>query len=201
MLKTFGPGILFAGAVIGGSHLIQSTRAGANYGFDLLLLVILINIFKYPFFEFGHRYTAATGESMLEGYAKLGKSTVWVFFIMNIFTAAINGAAVTLVTAGLCANLFGISLSPATLSLIILALIMVILFVGRYGMLDLVMKIMIAILAITTIVTVLVALGVDTGLALKEHVVKPDMWDAAGIAFLLALMGWMPAPIVRARHV
>lgn len=195
IFKTFGPGILFAGAAIGGSHLIQSTRAGANFGFDLLLLVILINIFKYPFFEFGHRYTAATGESILEGYAKLGKSTVWVFFIMNIFTAAINGAAVTLVTAGLCANLFGISLSPATLSLIILAIIMVILLVGRYGMLDLVMKIMITILAITTIITVLVALGIDTGVAVKNTIAKPDIWDTAGIAFLLALMGWMPAPI------
>ena len=195
IFKTFGPGILFAGAAIGGSHLIQSTRAGANFGFDLLLLVILINIFKYPFFEFGHRYTAATGESILEGYAKLGKSTVWVFFIMNIFTAAINGAAVTLVTAGLCANLFGISLSPATLSLIILAIIMVILLVGRYGMLDLVMKIMITILAITTIITVLVALGIDTGVTVKNTIAKPDIWDAAGIAFLLALMGWMPAPI------
>ena len=44
IIKTIGPGILFAGAAIGGSHLIQSTRAGANYGLDLLGLVLLINI-------------------------------------------------------------------------------------------------------------------------------------------------------------
>ena len=49
LLKSIGPGILFAGAAIGGSHLIQSTRAGANYGLDLLGLVLLINILKYPF--------------------------------------------------------------------------------------------------------------------------------------------------------
>ncbi len=73
LLKSIGPGILFAGAAIGGSHLIQSTRAGANYGLDLLGLVLLINILKYPFFEFGHRYTAATGESIINGYIKLGK--------------------------------------------------------------------------------------------------------------------------------
>ena len=71
LLKTIGPGILFAGAAIGGSYLIQSTRAGANYGLDLLGLVLLIlcNIF----FEFGHRYTAANGESIINGYIKLGK--------------------------------------------------------------------------------------------------------------------------------
>ncbi|MBN2601421.1 MAG: Nramp family divalent metal transporter [Candidatus Marinimicrobia bacterium] len=193
--KTIGPGILFAGAAIGGSHLIQSTRAGADYGFDLLTIVILINLFKYPFFEFGHRYTAVTGESILNGYAKLGKSTLWIFLIMNIFTSVINGAAVTLVTAGLCANLFSIMLSPAIISLLVLIVITAILFIGRYAMLDMVMKIMIAILAITTIITVFIALGIDTGSANQNLVSKPDLWNAAGIAFLLALMGWMPAPI------
>jgi len=195
ILKTIGPGILFAGAAIGGSHLIQSTRAGADYGFDLLTIVILINIFKYPFFEFGHRYTAVTGESILNGYAKLGKSTLWVFYIMNILTSVINGAAVTLVTAGLCANLFGIMLSPAIISLLVLIVIIAILFIGRYAMLDMVMKIMIAILTITTIITVFIALGIDTGIVAQKQVSKPDLWNAAGIAFLLALMGWMPAPI------
>lgn len=194
-IKTLGPGILFAGAAIGGSHLVQSTRAGASYGFDLLFIVILINLFKYPFFEFGNRYTAATGESILQGYAKLGKSTLWVFYIMNIFTSVINGAAVTLVTAGLCANLFGLNLPPATVSLIILAIVTIVLFVGRYAVLDSVMKVMITVLAIATIITVFVALGIETGFADRSQFAKPDLWSAAGIAFLLALMGWMPAPI------
>lgn len=195
ILKTIGPGILFAGAAIGGSHLVQSTRAGASYGFDLLSIVILINLFKYPFFEFGNRYTAATGESILQGYARLGKSTLWIFYIMNIFTSVINGAAVTLVTAGLCANLFGLTLPPATVSLIILAIVTIVLFVGRYAVLDSVMKIMIAVLAIATIITVFVALGIDTSGADRSQFAKPDLWSATGIAFLLALMGWMPAPI------
>ena len=37
--KTLGPGILFASTAIGVSHLVQSTRAGANYGFGLLFLL------------------------------------------------------------------------------------------------------------------------------------------------------------------
>ena len=35
-LKRLGPGLLFAGAAIGVSHLVQSTRAGADFGFGLL---------------------------------------------------------------------------------------------------------------------------------------------------------------------
>jgi Mn2+/Fe2+ NRAMP family transporter len=49
-LKKLGPGLLFAGAAIGVSHLVYSTRAGADYGWSLIWAFILINIFKYPFF-------------------------------------------------------------------------------------------------------------------------------------------------------
>jgi Mn2+/Fe2+ NRAMP family transporter len=70
-----GPGLLWAGAAIGVSHLVQSTRAGANYGFALLWALLLANIFKYPSFKFGPRYAAATGKSLLHGYSEIGK---WV---------------------------------------------------------------------------------------------------------------------------
>ncbi len=33
LLQSLGPGLLFAGAAIGVSHLVQSTRAGADFGF------------------------------------------------------------------------------------------------------------------------------------------------------------------------
>ena len=42
--RAVGPGLLFAGAAIGGSHLVQSTRAGAGWGFGLLWAVVLILI-------------------------------------------------------------------------------------------------------------------------------------------------------------
>ena len=61
--KALGPGLLMAGAAIGVSHLVQSTRAGAVYGFGLLGLVLLANLAKYPAFRFGPAYAAATGTS------------------------------------------------------------------------------------------------------------------------------------------
>ena len=54
-LKTLGPGLLFAGAAIGVSHLVQSTRAGAEFGFGFIWALLLINVVKYPFFQFGPR--------------------------------------------------------------------------------------------------------------------------------------------------
>ena len=48
-LSKLGPGLLFAGAAIGVSHLVQSTRAGADFGWGLVWAPLLINLFKYPF--------------------------------------------------------------------------------------------------------------------------------------------------------
>ena len=47
-LKKLGPGILFAGAAIGVSHLVQSTRAGADFGIGLIWALLLVNLFKFP---------------------------------------------------------------------------------------------------------------------------------------------------------
>jgi Mn2+/Fe2+ NRAMP family transporter len=63
LLKVIGPGMLFAGAAIGVSHLVQSTRAGAMFGLGLVGVVMLANITKYPGLSFGSRYSNATGLS------------------------------------------------------------------------------------------------------------------------------------------
>ena len=36
VIQKLGPGLLFAGAAIGVSHLVQSTRSGADFGFGLI---------------------------------------------------------------------------------------------------------------------------------------------------------------------
>lgn len=73
-LKALGPGILMASAAVGGSHIVSSTQAGALYGWQLAILVLLINLFKYPFFRFGSQYTAENGKNLIEGYAEKGKA-------------------------------------------------------------------------------------------------------------------------------
>ena len=84
--RTLGPGILFASTAIGVSHLVQSTRAGANYGFGLLFFIIIANIFKYPFFEFGSRYAISTSTSIISGYKRLGNWVLWSYFILTLFS-------------------------------------------------------------------------------------------------------------------
>ena len=52
IFKKLGPGLLFAGAAIGVSHLVQSTRAGADFGWGLLWALLIVNLFKFPLLIF-----------------------------------------------------------------------------------------------------------------------------------------------------
>lgn len=192
-MRAVGPGILFAGAAIGVSHLVQSTRAGAGYGFSLLWAVLLVLLFKYPFFQFAHRYTVASGESLLEGYRRLGTWALVAFMTIVTLSSFITTAAVTIVTAGLAGALLGLDFSLTWLSLVLLVVIAIMLSAGHYRLLDTGMKVMVLILGILTLVAVAAAFA--HGPAGDPQWRDPALWSAGGVTFLLALMGWMPAPL------
>ncbi|MFD0862630.1 Nramp family divalent metal transporter [Sungkyunkwania multivorans] len=192
ILRKLGPGLLFAGAAIGVSHLVQSTRAGADFGFGLIWALLLVNLFKYPFFQFGPRYALATGESLLDGYKKLGRGALIAYFILNLATMFTIQTAVTIVTAGLAVNLFGVTDDVVLWSIIITVICLLILVIGRYKLLDNLMKIIIVALTISTIIAVVIALNNDPkSMSLVQ--ILPE--NSVGIAFLIAFMGWMPAPM------
>ena len=194
IIRKLGPGFLFAGAAIGVSHLVMSSSAGAKYGFGLLWAVLLANILKYPFFQFAPRYTGATGENLIQGYRKLGMWAIWIYLIITVGTMFTVQAAVTIVTAGVLSMMIPmISLSAVTWSIIILCICMLILMAGRYSLLDNLMKYIIVLLAICTVAAVLMSIYHPA--TAKTEFMHTFAWDTAGVAFLIALMGWMPAPL------
>lgn len=197
-LKKLGPGLLFAGAAIGVSHLVQSTRSGADYGLGLLWALLLVNLIKYPFFQYGPRYAAATGKSLLDGYHSLGKPVLIAYFLLSILTMFTIQTAVTIVTAGLASHLFGITTNTAIWSVVIILICSVILLVGRYKLLDNLMKLVILTLTLSTVFAVYFAihkngLTSSQGIPLSLKQIIPE--GITGVAFLIAFMGWMPAPL------
>lgn len=191
-LKSLGPGLLFAGAAIGVSHLVQSTRAGADFGFGLLWALLLVNLFKYPFFQYGPRYAAATGESLIDGYKKLGNGVLLIYYLLTFATMFTIQAAVTIVTAGLAANLFGFTTDITIWSIIITIICIVTLLIGKYKLLDNLIKVIIVILTLSTIIAVSVAIF-NSGKSFNLTQVMPKV--TLEIGFLIAFLGWMPAPL------
>lgn len=193
-LHKLGPGLLFAAAAIGVSHLVQSTRAGAGWGLAMAAFIVFANALKYPAFRFGPHYAAATQTSLLQGYRNQGTWALVLYLLLTLGTMFTVQAAVTMVTAGLLAAWLGVQASPVLLSAAILAGCFVLLLVGRYHWLDRVTKVLVGTLTVATIIATGAALGyVDWG---RETWILPaEAFDGATLAFLAALIGWMPSAI------
>ena len=192
-LKSLGPGLLYAGAAIGVSHLVQSTKAGAQYGYILIIAIVLAHIFKYPFFALGPRYAKATGESLVSGYGRMGKWAVILLLVLTVSTMFTVQSAVTIVTAGLLQNM-GVNLSIPMLSFLVLLICLAILQIGKFSILDNLMKVIMVVLSISAVVAFGLSFGVEREVVNGSKAIF-DISKDSDLGFLLAFVGWMPAPL------
>ncbi|MFV7772023.1 Nramp family divalent metal transporter [Shewanella marisflavi] len=191
LFRATGPGLLMAAAAIGASHLVASTRAGAEFGWQLAWVILLVNLLKYPFFAAGARYTAATGESLLHGYQRQGRGYLILFSLLNALAAVASTAGVAMLTAALLTQF--IPLPIDLLALIVLLASLLLLVLGHYRVLDKVTKVIMLCLTVTTLSAAALAFNAES--ILTPGFVSPSPWQWAHVGFLVAMMGWMPAPI------
>jgi Mn2+/Fe2+ NRAMP family transporter len=180
---------------IGTSHLVLSTKAGAQYGWVMVIPIILANILKYPFFEFGIRYTNITHISLIEGYLKRGKAYLWLYAFITLVTTFTILAALYVVTAGLFINLFNTpDISVALVALGLFVFISAMLIIGRYKFLEISLKFVVSILFIALMVTTILVLYKGQ-IEPVEGFRPPPIFNEVGILFLIGLVGWMPTAV------
>ena len=103
-------------------------------------------------------------------------------------------AAVTIVTAGLAEKMFKLGWESWHWSALILIICYLIISIGRFNVLDHLMKVIMVVLSISTIVAVILsfkaaphaATGFDNVFSLSS---------SSDMEFLIAFIGWMPAPL------
>jgi len=190
--SAFGPGLLWAATAVGVSHLVQSTRAGADAGLGLFGVIVLALALKYPFFEYGPRYAAATGETLVEGYGRIGPWALWTFLLITLSTAFMVELAVVMFAAFLLKAALGLSVPLFLVAAMIVLGSAALLRVSRFRGLDLAIKVIMAMLALSTLfAAALILPRVDfTTLALW-----PPASADVSFAFVLALAGWMPSGV------
>lgn len=195
LIKNLGPGLLFASMAIGTSHLVLSTKAGAQYGWIMVIPIILANVLKYPFFEFGVRYTNVTNKTLIEGYLNRGKGYLWFYALITLVSTFTILATLYVVTSGLFINLFKINHAPVgTVALGLFAFISTLLIIGKYKFLETSLKFVVTILFIALIVTT--ALVVLKGnVETSADFVPLPIFNEVGILFLIGLVGWMPTAV------
>jgi len=189
LAEKLGPGLLYAAVAVGVSHLVSSTIAGASYGLVMVGYMIAVCLIKYPTFLFGARYTAATGETLVEGYTRMGRWVVVLFFFMQLFeyTFAISGSAVT--TAALLRSILGLEVGIG-LELVLLLSSALIIGLGRYAVLEDLTRLLVIVFSVGTVIAAITALsGIDPG---TKPLTAELKLDTPTILFLIAVAGWMP---------
>ncbi|UUO24342.1 divalent metal cation transporter [Colwellia sp. M166] len=189
-----GPGIVWAATSIGVSHIVQATRAGADFGFALLGFIILAHVVKYPFFLFGPKYAGLTGKSLLDGYKSVGNWAFYLFLFLTFVTMFFVQSGVTIVTSALAMNLFGDVLSLSQWAALTLVIVCAVLIVGHYKLLSSLLKWMMLILVISSVIAWFAAVN-RLGFSPSAEAPVISLTSAASIAFIVALIGWMPTAI------
>jgi Mn2+/Fe2+ NRAMP family transporter len=189
-----GPGLLLAATSIGASHLVMSPRAGWMFGFQLLWLVPLTHLFKYHAFEFGPRYAAATGESLIAGYSRIPGPKGWALWILLLGTVA-QGIGVLAGVVGIAAAVLSTFIGHAPFAgfytSLIIGTVLLFLILGGYGWLDFLNKIMMTVLFLATVAVFIPAAPHPAEL---RHFVIPSM-PPGSIPVVAAILGWMPTGI------
>ena len=193
LFARIGPGMMVAAVGVGVSHLVQSTRAGADFGLSLVWLVILIVVLKYPAFRFAVDYATATGRSLVVGYSKISKvALTWLglAFIVDMFIAP---AAVSLVTAGLVISIFDIPYSAPVVAVGLMIVTALILLNGHYMKAERIIKVLVIAFSVLTVVTMIFALPL---LGSDNRPMFADLnFDRSLLLFIIAVTGWMPMPL------
>ncbi len=190
--RLIGPGLIFSGASIGTSHLVQSTRAGAMFGAALIGVILLVNILKYPAYRFGVDYSHATRRSLLSGYRELGLWAPILFLVAVAPLVPIILAALGAATAGIISTLFGPVMPVPALAAMVLIGATALLVIGGYRWLDQVNAVLLAFLVISTVITTLMVIP-----RVEWGTISDFTWtrDAGALLFIVALAGFMPNPL------
>ena len=192
-MARLGPGLMLAAAAVGVSHLVQSTRAGADFGLSFVWLVVIISVLKYPAFRFAVDYASLTNHSLVYAYSRLGKlPMLWLLvgFIVDMFIAT---SAVALVTAGLLISVFKLPFSGPQVAIAVTVLSAVLLLNGKYAKAEKIVKALVfsfSALAVIAMLLALPKLGTD-GRDLFATI-TPSQSIAV---FVIAIAGWMPMPM------
>lgn len=188
-LGRLGPGLLFAATAVGVSHLVQSTRAGAEFGLTLLVLILFACAIKYPAFRFGAEYAALTGRTVLSGYERQGRWLLALILLATFIEGVGVVPAVTLVTVGLGMNLLGTQVDAIIATVATVFVASIVLLVGRYRVLENITRVFVALFAILTVLATVAAIaGINPG----QPLAAPFEFNESNLFFSVSVAGWMP---------
>ena len=91
--RLIGPGLVVAATGVGAADLVATLVAGSKYGYALLWCAVLGCLLKIVLVEGAGRFSLATGRTIYEGWASLGRWTYFYFGPYIVIWGIVYGAA------------------------------------------------------------------------------------------------------------
>jgi Mn2+/Fe2+ NRAMP family transporter len=186
LFRDIGPGLVIAATGLGAGDMIAASVAGARYGTALLWAAVLGAIMKYAMNEGLARWQLATGTTLLEGWVSRLPRFFSIYFFIYLLLWTFIVAAALMAASGLAAHALVPSLSVelwgAIHSLLALALILI----GRYALLEKLMKVFMALMMILVLVCAVLVIPETDGLL--TGLLRPSMPDGS-VLFILGVIG------------
>lgn len=192
-LKRLGPGFVYALTVLGTGDLVSNSAAGAGYGYSLIWAVALTLVFRFAWINVSAKYVLVTGESLIQGYARLGRWVVWLILVGVLINGHINIMTQLVMTGSAADVLFHLptpwSAKIWSLSFILVAFAMA--FWGGYRTVEIFCKILIAIMGGSLVVVAILSKPDPIGIA--QGMLVPSLPQSDGLYsslfIVMALIG------------
>ncbi len=79
-IKSIGPGLVYVLTVMGAGDIVSNSAAGADYQYALIWALGVTLVFRYVWVSTSAKYVLVTGETLLQGYGRLGNWIIWIIF-------------------------------------------------------------------------------------------------------------------------
>jgi len=155
--RILGPGLVVAATGVGAADLVATLIAGSKYGYALLWAVVVGCVLKVVLVEGAGRYSLATGETIFQGWRRLGIWTTIYFGPYIVIWGFVYGAAAMAGTGLALTALF--SFASVKVWGIVSGLIgLAIVWAGRYGLFEKFLAVLVGIMFVTMVAAAIITL-------------------------------------------
>lgn len=194
-MRQVGPGIMAAATGVGAGDLVATMVAGSRYGYTLLWAVILGTAFKLALGEAVGRWHLTSGQTLLAGLRTLGKWALVYFGAYAIVWGFVYGAT-AMSASGLPLNAMFPFLSVRYWAMLCGIAGFLLVWFGRYALLEKIMTVFIGIMFVTVVGT---AVLVTPNLGNLFTGFVPRLPDGS-MVYVLGLIGGVGGTITMAAY-
>lgn len=181
LIKSLMPGIFLIGYNIGTGSLTAMSKAGANFGLDLLWAVLFSCLITWYLINFFSRFTMATGMTAMEAYRKhIHPMYAWILWVgLSVIILSALMAMIGLLTDVVlvwCREVWAIEVSRAVSSVALALIVYGLIFVGNTKRFESMLGIMVALMGVAFIGS---AIWFFPGVKVVMHGLIPRLPDVA----------------------